>query len=172
MENVPVRFDIQLARPQLIAFWQETFDTTLEAIPEDTIGFAKLFDLNREIADIMRAKLDAAWDGYVLKGAILVYLWRDETRDLFDNHLKAMNLPANYTAVVDPLLLLNVLGRSRNALLLAKAPMAFDAQFLIRSLASDDRRLLALATAGDNPLFPLVEPEPETVEIDAVDDDD
>lgn len=48
----------------------------------------------------------------------------------------------------DPLLALNVLGRSRAGLLLPGAPLDLDPSVLARKLASDDPRLVALASAG------------------------
>ena len=45
----------------------------------------------------------------------------------------------------DPLLLLNVLGRARGPVLIARAPLALEPGFLERELISRDARLLALA---------------------------
>jgi hypothetical protein len=45
----------------------------------------------------------------------------------------------------DPLLVLNVLGRTRGPVLIARAPLALEPAFLERELISRDARLLALA---------------------------
>ena len=51
----------------------------------------------------------------------------------------------------DPLLALNVLGRTRAGLLLPSAPLDLDPSVLARKLASDDPRLVALASTVRRP---------------------
>ncbi len=82
--------------------------------------------------DTCEERLEAAWDGYGLRGACHVYAWRDD-------------ITSRPVSVRDPLLVLNVLGRTRAQVLLATAPLALEPDFLERELASDDPRLVALA---------------------------
>jgi hypothetical protein len=85
--------------------------------------------------------LDEAWDRYQLKGAIIISPWSEETADLF-----AGNSPVKYRLSVlrtaNPLLVLNILGRSRAKLLLPNIPISLEPQFLAREVISTDPRLI------------------------------
>lgn len=81
--------------------------------------------------------LDAAWAGYGLSGAVLVFPWSARHAVVYDRALTAS----------DWVLVLNVLARARAAVLLAGAPAVLDPEYLGRDLASDDPRLVALVEA-------------------------
>ena len=81
--------------------------------------------------------LDAAWSGYGLTGAALVFPWSARHAAVYDRAFTA----------TDRVLVLNVLARARAAVLLAGAPAVLDAEYLGRDLASDDPRLVALVEA-------------------------
>lgn len=121
-------------------------------------------ETDRNLVERLKPRLDAAWESYQLKGAILLYPWRDELRSAVNGRLSALKQPTTYLLVTDPVLVLNVLGRSRAALLLANAPLALDRVFLNRSMTSDDPRLIALAQAGGCVESPIFEPIPEPEE--------
>jgi len=80
-------------------------------------------------------RLEQRWQEAGLRGALHVY---------------ALPEPAVARKVpmlgADPLLALNVLGRTRAGLLLPGAPLDLDPSVLARKLASDDPRLVALAS--------------------------
>jgi hypothetical protein len=113
----------------------------------------------------LKDRLDEAWTGYHLRGAMLVYLWRDDVRDCLATRLSAVKKPLTYLRATDPLLTLNVLARARTSLLLATAPLALERPFLERALACDDPRLIALARSSGVTIEKLSD-EPEEVEIE------
>lgn len=121
-------------------------------------------ETDRSLVERIKPRLDAAWETYQLKGAILLYPWRDELRSAVNGRLSALKQPTTYLLVTDPVLILNVLGRSRAGLLLANAPLALDRVFLSRAMASDDPRLIALAQAGGCVETPIFEPTPQPEE--------
>jgi hypothetical protein len=81
--------------------------------------------------------LDAAWAGYGLTGAVLVFPWHARHAVVYERAVGA----------TDRVLVLNVLARARTAVLLAGAPAVLDHRYLGRDLASDDPRLVALVEA-------------------------
>ena len=124
-------------------------------------------EVDRALVERLKPRLDTAWESYRLRGALLFYPWRDELRSAVNGRLSALRQPTTYLLVVDPVLILNVLGRSRAGLLLASAPLALDRVFLDRSMASDDNRLIPLAQAGgciEMPIFEPIVSEPEQTE--------
>ena len=100
---------------------------------------------DRSEVQTLREALDTSWRAYGLRGAVLVYNWRDDLREGVAARLNAIKQPPIYLQVTEPLLVLNVLARARTSLLLAHAPLALEHPYLSRALASDDPRLLALA---------------------------
>lgn len=112
-----------------------------------------------DVAEIIKG-LDVAWEDYAFKGAILLYNWQKETRPVLmgrvpsDNENEAEDLydddkrtPPTILRSLDLWLVLNILGRTRSNILLPNAPLAFEKQYLERSLFSSEPRLLALAQA-------------------------
>ncbi len=116
--------------------------------------------------------LDKAWEGYNLKGAMLVF---NEDREVATALLKPSPMPAmpqkkkdddddddendtpdwlesaNYSIerlrAIDLTLTLNVLARGRSQVIVARAPAVFGVEYLTRSLITDDPRLVQLAKA-------------------------
>jgi hypothetical protein len=118
-------------------------------------------------------RLDTAWDAYNLRGAVLIYTWRDELKQVISARIvppkpaknpfdsgsddepdidpaepvkEAVKAPVCLRAI-DFLLVLNVLGRTRSQILMANAPLVLQGAFLERSLITDDPRLIAIARA-------------------------
>ncbi len=113
----------------------------------------------------LKDRLDEAWTSYHLRGALLVYVWREDVRDCLATRLSATKRPMDYLRATDPLLTLNVLARARTSLLLAAAPLALERPFLERVLACDDPRLLALARSSGVTVEKL-DNESEEIEIE------
>ena len=96
-------------------------------------------------AEALDGELDAAWAGYGLSGAALVFPWSARHAVVYERPVTA----------TDRLLVVNVLARARAAVLLAGAPAVLDPEYLGRDLASDDPRLVALVEAtGGRPIGP------------------
>jgi hypothetical protein len=119
---------------------------TFEIRPIDAAGVAR-FRLpdSTTLAGLTTAalerELDAAWAGYAFTGAALVFPWHARHSVVYDRPVTA----------TDRLLVVNVLARARAAVLLGGAPAVLDAEYLLRDLASDDPRLVALAEATGAP---------------------
>jgi len=119
-------------------------------------------------------RLDADWAGYDLHGAALVYSVNrnlqtaltkpapvpqaNDSLDWLENQsgeqaetektTQADNpLAVTVLRATDPALTLNVLGRARTQVLTATAPLVFGYQYIMRVVATDDPRLVALAQA-------------------------
>lgn len=126
-------------------------------------------DADKALAERLKTQLDAVWERYDLRGALLVYTWRDELKQSVNQRLIAVRQPPIYLRALDPLLILNVLARSRTTLLLAGAPLALERPFLSRALASDDSRLLELVKQTgylEEALFEPPPPPPEELDED------
>ena len=80
-------------------------------------------------------RLEQRWSELGLRGALHVYSLPGREVTGAAEHVSA-----------DQLLALNVLGRTRAGLLLPSAPLDLDPSVLARKLASDDPRLVALAS--------------------------
>ena len=85
-------------------------------------------------------RLEQLWSELGLRGALHVYPLPG-AKVIGDAELVS----------ADPLLALNVLGRTRAGLLLPSAPLDLDPSVLARKLASDDPRLVALASTVRRP---------------------
>lgn len=80
-------------------------------------------------------RLERTWSELQLRGALHVY------------PLASTAAPGGLPVVAaGPLLALNVLGRARGGLLLPRAPLELDPRLIQRELASDDPRLVQLAS--------------------------
>ncbi len=122
--------------------------------------------------DALIEQMDAAWQTYDMKGAMLVYPWKDHSKQIiaakpeqpnnqssqndnnddeyYDDEEDTAENPKRKTAClrsIDMLLVLNVLARTRADLLLANAPLTLDVGFMERSLVTNEPRLIALARA-------------------------
>lgn len=144
----------------------------------DVTKLAALLEAGGEAVDALTAKLDEIWEAYQLNGASLVYPYDSETALVMANpqpmaaHIPnrrnadnnndddipqwlqnsqpsgASNASAVYFRALDLALTLNVLGRSRSQVLIAHAPIVYDSRMLVRSLITEDPRLVALARAS------------------------
>ena len=117
-------------------------EVTFEIRPVDPGGVARFrlpdsTTIAAATAEHPEAALDAAWAGYGLNGAALVFPWHARHAAVYDRAVTA----------TDRVLVLNVLARARAAVLLGKAPAVLDPEYLGRDLASDDPRLVALVEA-------------------------
>lgn len=99
---------------------------------------------NRDVMNALVAKLETAWESYALTGAVLVRPWEQDTHMVILAHAKIANVKAMCLRALDPLVVLNVLARSRANLLQPRAPLAIEQAYLERSLISDDPRLVKL----------------------------
>ncbi|HLV37017.1 MAG TPA: hypothetical protein VKY59_17970 [Spirillospora sp.] len=109
------------------------YDALLQTIENDAKTMNKV-----------RKKLDRIWQGYDLKGAMLVHPWKNTTRDVILASAKINNTRPVFLRAFDPLLVINVLARTRENLLQPRAPLSFDKTYLERTLISDDQRLVRL----------------------------
>jgi hypothetical protein len=110
-----------------------SYESVLQSIENDPKAQAKL-----------TATLDAVWKDYELIGAMLIYGWKDTTRDVILSNARLTNSKPVFLRAFDPLLVLNVLARSRDNLLQPSAPTSFDSAYVDRALISDDPRLVKL----------------------------
>jgi hypothetical protein len=110
-----------------------SYESVLQSIENDPKAQAKLIET-----------LDSIWNGYELTGAILVYTWKDTTREVILANARLTNAKPVYLRAFDPLLVLSVLARSRENLLQPNAPVSFDSAYVDRALMSDDPRLVKL----------------------------
>ena len=117
-------------------------EVAFEILPTHPAGVARFrlpdsVPLGDVTTAALEAELDAAWAGYGLTGAALVFPWHAR-------HTVVYRRPVTAT---DRLLVVNVLARARTAVLLGRAPVVLGHEYLRRDLASDDPRLVALAEA-------------------------
>jgi hypothetical protein len=137
-----IRFDLA---PLLNAFIDDqalAVARGAELTPETVV---RLFEADRAKVSALRARLDAEWDAFGMKGAALVYNWIDDVRSSIAARLTAIEQPSEVLVAQDLMVVLNVLARSRGTILLANAPLALERSFLTRSLATDDPRFIAWA---------------------------
>lgn len=115
--------------------------------------------------------LDDAWRAYSLKGAMLLYPWSTEMREVFtakrdekppatetdgdneaqethpNNQLVLVNKQIKCLRAIDVHLIINVLARARSGVVSVSTPLALETGFLNRSYVTDDVRLVHLAQA-------------------------
>ncbi len=136
----------------------------------ETKAVIKALESGGEAVDDLNERLEAAWDGYNLDGALLMYPQQpagwgivlnaplmpnaDDDDDEYDddddnNNQQNEPLPPAFKRIraLDPALVINVLARSRSQVLVMKAPMVHSNQYLSRTLYTDDPRLVAIARA-------------------------
>jgi len=85
------------------------------------------------------ARARRAWREAPFGGAVLVFSWLDAAASPPGDRPRV-----EVRVATDPPTVLNVLGRARGSLLLPRWPLSEDPAHLLRSLASDDPRLVAL----------------------------
>lgn len=97
-----------------------------------------------DMADDLIPLLDRAWLEYGLKGSILLSPWHEDISSKIDPQSRDLNLLCLVHSR-DPMLVLNILSRSRSGILLPQFPPLLELPFLKRDLATGDRRLVSLA---------------------------
>ncbi|MCB9451569.1 MAG: hypothetical protein H6672_09020 [Anaerolineaceae bacterium] len=121
----------------------------------------KIFESGGADIDEIVSRLDISWKEYDLTGAILLYPWGDNLPNVMGGRLPAgkddededihyaedNRTPPSILRAVDPLLVLNILGRTRANILLPETPLVFEKTYLTLALMSDDPRLITLAQA-------------------------
>jgi hypothetical protein len=122
-------------------------------------GFFRALQADKALVASMQQQLDDAWHGYGLRGAFLVYGWGEDVQQALNTRLAAIRAPQVYVRCLDPLLVVNVLARTRTALLLPNAPPALEPTYLTRVLVSDDPRLIALAKDRAYRFDPIYPPD-------------
>ncbi len=133
-----------------VRFTLEGMGGSLQRIPGDLSASGtyetalRSMENNRDALNQLTRTLNEAWEGCNLMGALLVYPQIDEQNQVIAETLKAAGARAVYLRALDPLLVLNVLARTRNHLLQTRAPLAFDDTVLHRALLADDPRLIRL----------------------------
>ncbi len=123
-------------------------------------AIVKVFEAGGADVDEIVSRLEIAWQEYVFSGALMLYPWNvnlpqvmagrlppgqdddEDTRYSEDNRQ-----PPTLLRSVDPLLVLNVLGRARANILLPETPLVLEKSYLNLSLMADDPRLIALVQA-------------------------
>lgn len=128
-----------------------TYDTIIQTI-----------ERNHEAIAALSASLETAWETYALKGAVLVYPWEQDSQQVILANARVTNMKAVCLRALDPLLVLNVLARSRTNLLQPRAPLALEQAYLERSLFTDDARLVRLVQSTGY----FEEPIPEETKTD------
>lgn len=138
----------------------------------DSRALTRALEEGGESVGKLQTLLDEAWTRYAVEGAVLVYNWNSETwktiaypehgqqpvqndtqsdADDFSDDNNANTQPPKplfqCLRAIDLALVINVLGRSRSQLLIARAPLLMAQQYLNRSIMSDDPRLVALTRA-------------------------
>jgi hypothetical protein len=103
---------------------------------------------NKDAMNALVASLETTWASCALTGAILVHAWEQDTKQVILAHAKVTNEKAMCLRALDPLLVVNVLARSRTNLLQPRAPLALEQAYLERSLISDDARLVKLVQSS------------------------
>jgi hypothetical protein len=114
---------------------------------EERESAIQVIENDENLRTALVTKLDAAWQGYGLLGAVLMYPWHEGLQQAIATRMVDAfpGSAPSYLRALDPLLVLNVLARSRSQILLANLPPDLERAFLERSLAADDPRLIELA---------------------------
>lgn len=123
-------------------------------------AIVKVFEAGGADVDEIVSRLDIAWQEYAFSGALMLYPWSDNLPQVMAGRLPAgkdddedirysedNRQPPTLLRAVDPLLVLNVLGRARANILLPETPLVLEKSYLNLSLMADDPRLIALVQA-------------------------
>lgn len=169
MGDVGVRFAFQGIGDPLFRILGTPLDKSLK----DVESFVNRLEDDETIQEQLIAKLDEAWMTYDFSGAAIVHPIQQNILNAFtqptmpvlmtdsqnndnnnnDSSPHPFAPPPNTTApyevlrAVDPLFVLNVLGRVRGNVLVEEIPVALEAGFLNQTYICDDPRLVELAFA-------------------------
>ena len=152
--NVIVRFDLDgLGDP-----FHRLLGTPLTAEYGDYQQAIKAIEARGPLVNELEAVLENAWQEYKLLGAVLFYPWlkelpqamvgrvseSDEEDEEYEDEKPS---PPVFLRALDLRLVMNVLARTRSNILLSRAPLGLEQQYLGQSLFTDDSRLVLLARA-------------------------
>lgn len=140
--------------------------------PTESKALIGMVEKDKALAAAMRTHLDQYWANFKILGAIHIYDWREEVKQAAINRLNATKQRPNFIRAIDPLLVMNILARSRAYLLIHGAALALDRPFLERVVMTDDPRILTLVTDGMHVVDSLVPPPPPDDIFDDLDEDD
>jgi hypothetical protein len=120
-------------------------------VPENAGNYEAVMQRIQNNPDAMaalRSCLDSVWTEYQMQGCILLYPWHDKLRESLAGSFKLTPGKPIVLRAFDPLLVLNVLARTREGLLQADAALNIDPHALDQSLISDDPRLVKLVQSS------------------------
>lgn len=167
LQKTVVRFELAgLGDP-----FARLLDYPLNAEYSNVRTLASVLEEKSEAVLELEGCLDAIWQGYGLEGAVMLYKWNQKAWKTItlpptqDNQNKGNNdnddeyydeddaktVPQKpiftcYRAI-DVGLVLNILLRARSQVLVANAPPVFSSQYLLRSIMTDDPRVVDLVLA-------------------------
>ncbi len=152
--------------PSQAAYWGNAIAGVPSAVAQVISDF---LDLNPGAETALKEKLDSAWSALELKGAVLIYNWREEAKVSFTTRLQAIGQPPIALRASDPLLVLNILSRARSNTLIGNMPSALEKPFLERQIFTDDARVVAWVKASGFTEETLVEPPLDDSDLKAED---
>ncbi|MCS7072107.1 MAG: hypothetical protein NZM00_11415 [Anaerolinea sp.] len=138
--------------------------------PHDIDRLIKILETDRQSAEQLHQQADTYWERHIWKGVVQVYAWNDAVLNTVQTRLTLIQDPQMIVHVTDPLLAINLLGRTRGSLLLPRAPLALERAYLERSIACDDPRIISLALYVGCPYVALADPTSEDTETATEDD--
>lgn len=131
----------------------------------DPAAVSKAMEAGGQDVQEIAARLNTAWEDFNLGGAILLYRWTKDIRQVLIGRIPVdedefededaqpavydddKRKPPTILRAMDMLLVMNVLGRVRSNILLKSAPLALEAEYLSATFITDDPRLVTLAQA-------------------------
>lgn len=152
--NVVVRFDLDgLGDP-----FHRLLGAPLAAEYGDYEQAIKAIETGGPLVKELEAVLENTWQDYKLLGAVLLYPWRKELPQAMVGRVSEADeedeeyedekpSPPVFLRALDLRLVMNVLARTRSNILLSRAPLGLEQQYLGQSLFTDDSRLVLLARA-------------------------
>lgn len=137
-----IKWQILPLKPVLVRF-NLNEDVRLRLSALLNIRIFTLEVIEHRAADLV-PMLDHVWEACSLHGAVLLSPWKEEHLDLFTSPSGNQGIQ-KVLCPLNPLLVLNVLCRSRAGLLLPNLPLSIEIPFLTRDFISADPRLIELA---------------------------
>lgn len=111
----------------------------------DLDAVCDLLKADTHAAEQAAQKLTTAWAEIDLRGAILLYSWRDDVRQSVMAEANAEKSKLMLLRAREPKFVLNVLARARANLLLHDTPLELERSFLERCFVTDDPRMVVIA---------------------------
>lgn len=174
MHDMLVMFDMRDAAPALYELLNVPPPVKEDGTSDvsDVRALITMLEKEKPLATALRTHLDQYWANFDIVGAIHVYDWREEVKQAATNRLNAVKQRPNFIRAADPMLIVNILARSRSYLLIHGAALALDRPFLERIVMTDDPRILAAVTGGQHIVDSLVPPPPPDDVFEDFDEDD